>query len=325
MAKKYNEILAEQTNALEKQKAASKAETEKLYTTANKAVTDKYTKQISTVNSDYEDAYRENAVQQKINEFYIAEEMANMGLTASGTEHTQSHAGRLSYTNRKAQLNRQRQSAVNSLTKEMNSLINENKTAKNTALKETDDYYAQLAANNATNIYNSQLQAEKEKYIAEQQRLATATAAKAAKKTNTAKKKTSYVIAQNEATLSKSMLGSFGDNGVTVKEMYDSNGRLKGYTYVDKNSGKSSYFDLGVNPFTGTKNKDVRYGASSLNGYQPNNVNGKKIKTVKGAKIMVNGNVQSVWTENGNYYYWDGRQNKYIKLTAAEKKQLGIK
>lgn len=58
------------------------------------------------------------------------------------------------------------------------------------------------------------------------------------------------------------------------------------------------------------------------NGYQPNNVNGKKLTgtgeyiqkegvTLQGTKTIT---TQQIWkTSDGTKYYWDGNQNKYIK------------
>ena len=74
--------------------------------------------------------------------------------------------------------------------------------------------------------------------------------------------------------------------------------------------------------YQGSKNPDCKNGTFS-NGYQPDNVNGKKLKktgdtitietqTLYGQKQKV---VQNVWkTSDGTKYYWEGRQNKYIKL-----------
>lgn len=88
-----------------------------------KTVKDTYTQQIKDSEADYEDAYRENAVQKKVNEFYIAEEAANMGLTNSGLNRTQITANQLSYANNKAKLDQQRQSMVDALTREMNAKV----------------------------------------------------------------------------------------------------------------------------------------------------------------------------------------------------------
>lgn len=86
--------------------------------------------------------------------------------------------------------------------------------------------------------------------------------------------------------------------------------------------GSSSGPALTTAYYSGDYNKDVKYGTFS-NGYQPNNVNGKKLtgtgeyinkvgKTLQGTTTTTK---QQVWkTSDGTRYYWDGNQNKYIKM-----------
>ena len=68
----------------------------------------------------------------------------------------------------------------------------------------------------------------------------------------------------------------------------------------------------GVNPYSGTKNPDAKNGTFS-NGYQPNNINGKKLSKT-GELCVVNGVTQNVWkTPDGKEWYWDGTENRYIE------------
>ena len=77
-------------------------------------------------------------------------------------------------------------------------------------------------------------------------------------------------------------------------------------------NGKEQTFAKGVNPYTGTTNKDTKNGTFS-NGYQPNNVNGQKLSK-SGITDVVNGVTQNVWkTPDGAKWIWDGTQNKYLK------------
>ena len=86
--------------------------------------------------------------------------------------------------------------------------------------------------------------------------------------------------------------------------------------------GKQYTFERGVNPYTGTKNADVKNGTFS-NGYQPNNVgtykdkNGKTVVnklTASGKKDFVNGVEQTVWKDmQGQEWIWDGTKNRYLK------------
>ena len=77
-------------------------------------------------------------------------------------------------------------------------------------------------------------------------------------------------------------------------------------------NGKEYTYETGVNPYTGTKNPDAKHGTFS-NGYQPNNVNGKKLSKT-GITDVVNGVTQNVWKDTkGNKWIWDGTQNKYLR------------
>lgn len=101
----------------------------------------------------------------------------------------------------------------------------------------------------------------------------------------------------------------------------DAAGNFEKYTYAgiteDGESkfyrdGKEYSYETGVNPYTGTKNPDAKNGTFN-NGYQPNNVNGKKLSKT-GITDVVNGVTQNVWKDTkGNKWIWDGTQNKYLK------------
>ena len=122
---------------------------------------------------------------------------------------------------------------------------------------------------------------------------------------------------QYNARLSSS--GSGSDNN-TVKYK-DSNNDVE---YID-----SRKYEVNTAYYKGNKNKDCKYGTFS-NGYQPNNVDGKKLsktgdtitfetKTLSGQKQIV---TQNIWrTSDGKQYYWDGRYNKYIQITTNTKKK----
>lgn len=77
-------------------------------------------------------------------------------------------------------------------------------------------------------------------------------------------------------------------------------------------NGKEYTYAPGINPYTGTKNSDCKNGTFS-NGYQPNNINGKKLSK-SGITDVVNGVTQNVWkTPDGKLWIWDGTQNKYLQ------------
>lgn len=89
---------------------------------------------------------------------------------------------------------------------------------------------------------------------------------------------------------------------------YDDNGNP-----VFRNSeGKTQAFGAGVNPYTGTKHKDAKYGTFS-NGYQPNNINGTKLVN-SGMSTGITGKEQTIWKANGKYWIWRGDLNKYVEV-----------
>ena len=106
--------------------------------------------------------------------------------------------------------------------------------------------------------------------------------------------------------------------GALVDSYGDGNGNM---IYIDSNGNKYKMKE-GYNPYTGTKNPDVENG--SWGSYQPNNVNGNKLSK-SGKTVNYNNQSQNVWKcTDGNYYLWDGTQNKYLKLNSSEKSLLGL-
>lgn len=96
----------------------------------------------------------------------------------------------------------------------------------------------------------------------------------------------------------------------------------RSYSSGGSSSSNSSGPALTTAYWSGDYNPDVKYGTFS-NGYQPNNVNGNKLtgtgeyidkigKTLQGTTTTTR---QQIWkTSDGTRYYWDGNQNKYIKM-----------
>lgn len=323
--KTLEEYKKEALNATNAQRQADKTATEQTYESQKKLVTDTYNKQIDETADSYEDLYRQNAVQKLINEREVAENMANLGLTDSGLNRTQQTAVQLSYSNRKAKYDISRQKAVDNLAAELANKISTLDTEKLSAIAGIDSNYDNAAFSAAQSMRNADIEAETARYKAEQEQIAATNKAYYAAQQKIlsaqakSEKENSYIIKANGATLSYDFQGSLKDNGVSV--IYGTDGKT---TYVDTKSGKKTVMDSTINPYTGTTNKDVYNGAFS-NGYQPDNIGNKKLKKVKDAQIGINGRTQSVWELNGSYYYWDGKNNKYQKLTASEKKSLGIK
>ena len=144
-----------------------------LFENKKATISDTYSKQIEDSKLEYEDAYRENAVQKKVNEFYIKENMANMGLSDSGLSRSQITANQISYANQKADIDRQRQSMVEGLTTEMLSLLsnaeNERMSAEQSIRAEDEAYRTNLAMSqyetdtaNETAIETARIEGENE-------------------------------------------------------------------------------------------------------------------------------------------------------------------
>lgn len=113
--------------------------------------------------------------------------------------------------------------------------------------------------------------------------------------------------------------GDGGDAGSdfdkAVFSRVDDNGNY--VFYID---GKERTYAPGVNPYTGTKNGDTKYGTFS-NGYQPNNVGGKKLSK-SGITDVVNGVTQNVWkTPDGKLWIWDGTKNRYLEYDDGNTKK----
>lgn len=86
--------------------------------------------------------------------------------------------------------------------------------------------------------------------------------------------------------------------------------------YID---GKERTYAPGVNPYTGTKNSNTKYGTFD-NGYQPDNINGRKLSKT-GITDEVNGVTQNVWqTPDGKKWIWDATKNQYLEYDDGSKK-----
>lgn len=260
----------------------------------------------------YEDDYRENAVQKAINERQVAESMANMGLSDSGLNRTQATAVQLSYGNNKATIDRAKRQAQDSLELEKTgklSTIRQNWLADKASINQTyDKYEADYAA--------SLEDADAKRYAAQ---------VEANSKIAEALAKSSYIIPNDGATLSRNMQGTLADNNVTILAQKNDDGEITGYKYIDNNSGKSTVVSAGVNPYTGEDNYSKYKAVATTpddffeNGYQPKKVyvDGTNYGYVSysGVNGEINGNEQRVHkTNDGSYWMWDRNNNSYVKF-----------
>lgn len=304
----YDEILKKSTDALADTKKKGEDAINASHDSQVTLLNDQYEKAVGDANIAYESEYQKNAVQKLINEKKIAETNANLGLTDSGLNRTQQTATQLSYANQKGKIDLAKQSALDTLSQNLASSLASIEQSRVTSLADLDTSIASQAQSNAISQYNTNIEANTKMYEAEQD---------AAAKVQTA----AIEAAMNNSAIYKINYGELANT------TYASNGNV---VYTDIN-GNSVTMRAGTNPFTNTINKDVfdewgEYDKSKVfsNGYQPNNINGKQLKQYGSATINFNGNIQKVWTTNGeDCYYWDGSTNKYIKLSEEEKISIG--
>ena len=311
----YDDYLTAASKYLDPQKQQALKDLNALYQNQANTVTSQYDTEIGKANTAYEDQYRENAVQKLINERQVAENMANLGLTDSGLNRTQQTAVQLSYANQKGAIDRAKQAQIDALTQQKAQNLAAIEQNRLSGQNEINQYYADLAAENATSAYNTAL--EQDRQYREAQLQAQLELQKKALEYQAEQAQTNnYIIQTSGGLLRRDYEGSLKDNNVDV--IYNTDGTT---TYIDNNSGKKTTLSSNINPYTGTINKDTANGVFS-NGYQPNNVNGVKLVS-SGAKANINGNEQTVWKANGKYYLWSGKDNKYIQLNNAELKEIG--
>ena len=303
-----------------------------LYDNQVESINRDYDTQVFEQGKAYEDQYRENAVQKEINKRQVAESMANLGLTDSGLNRTQQTAVQLSYGNNKANIDRQRQSGMDSLNYSRRQALDTTEQNRLAANAQIEQGYAEKAAAydenrkaEAKNMVLSFLEigAEPPKDMIALSGISDselngyrnyykkAIAAAAAKSTKTIKSKD-----DESKEKVRTFGGSKNDNGNNVYYFYDENG--KKYTYP-----------AGVNPYTG-KPISGGYTAEDLktfgvwDGYQPKGVHGygafakDENGYVEGVgKVTVGEHEQNVFrtTEGGTHYWvWDRDNGNYVEF-----------
>lgn len=169
MAIVYDDYYNAAVKNLAGQKNQSLTDLSNLYNSQKNTLTSQYDTALTEAGNAYENQYRENAVQKLINEREVAENMANLGLTDSGLNRTQQTAVQLSYANNKGNIDRQRQSQLDALEAQKAAGLAEVEQNRLAAQDEINRYYTSLAAQNATEAYNTAVQAEQERLKAEYQ------------------------------------------------------------------------------------------------------------------------------------------------------------
>lgn len=131
--------------------------------------------ELAKIQQDYQSAYDANAVNAKLQERQIAENMANMGITNSGLNRTQQTAVRVAEMNSNAALQQQATSIKNSLIQQLDAYkkesqiqelsqkgeVNYNANQQNLSYKTSADENAENYARSvAQNLYNTDVKAE---------------------------------------------------------------------------------------------------------------------------------------------------------------------
>lgn len=170
----WDEYYKKNLAATEEQMKKQIADSDAIYNKQNETVKSIYEGQIGDEEQAYDDLSRQNEVQKYINAREVAENNANLGLTDSGLNRTQQTAVQLSASNQEAKIQRARQSAVEALTREMNSKLADIETSRISSEASIRSGYEQLASDAATSAYKADVEAETERVRAQQDSLKSA-------------------------------------------------------------------------------------------------------------------------------------------------------
>ncbi len=268
-----------------------------------------YNKGINDTKVEYENQYQKNAVQKLINEKQIAEKNANLGLTDSGLNRTQQTAVQLSYANQKGNIDLARQSRLDELGLSLTQAIAQLQNDKASGIRNIENNWDEYSAAQAQNIHNTQYNG----YVEMLNNLGNQYNAALKVEADAAVEKAKIIASSNA-------VGKNTENASKKTLWYYTGSYDKNDNPIFRNSeGKTQAFGKGINPYTGTKHKDAKYGTFS-NGYQPNNIGGKTLKVQSEYEVYVNGKKQSVWSyDNGKTLWaWDGSINEYVDVTSKK-------
>ncbi len=307
-----------------------------LYDNQVKSINRDYDTQVFEQGKAYEDQYRENAVQKEINKRQVAESMANLGLTDSGLNRTQQTAVQLSYGNNKANIDRQRQSGIDSLNYSRRQALDTTEQNRLAANAQIEQGYAEKAA-----AYDENRKAEAKNMVlsfleigAEPPKDMIALSGISDSELNGYRNYKKALAAAKVATKSKQKNSSEDEKKTKYKTRTAGGSGLDNsgnevYYFYDENGKKYSY-PKGTNPYTGkpitggyTTEELEHFGV--WNGYQPKGVkyNGhnygkaKPYVTDNGtAKIEHQGHYKTIWqTTDGSLWVWDDEVGNYVKAS----------
>ena len=263
-----------------------------------------YGSEIDTAKKDYEDLYRQNAVQKYVNKKQIAETMANNGLTVSGLNRTQQTANQLSYANSKNKIDIKLNDTVESIRNIMNSKLTDIENTRAGKVADIEQSYDDAAMSAAQNEYKTEYDAEVERQKAEND------LALAMYKANlSASTKNTKTVSTNNTPNLYTFLGSDEEDNFRFKD----------------SKGKTVTVKKGINPYTGTNNSNSsavkKYGTFS-NGYQPKGIVTDSYSSkltdsgVPKQDVFGTGRKQTIWQDDRGYYWvWNGAENTYVNVS----------
>ena len=184
------------------------ADNDTLYGNQAKVIKENYGLEIDTKNQAYDEDLRANEVQKFINMREVAENNANLGLTDSGLNRTQSTAVQLSASNNAAKIERDRNNMVRALEVEMNRYLTENENSRISSAASIQKGYEDSAMSAAVDQYKAETDA-------------------AAKATEAAIKAQTEASKEAKTALT-ALIKDFGDNNYTNEQA-----AKKVKTYID--------------------------------------------------------------------------------------------
>ena len=308
VAKKGALSLDNYVKAAQKSVAANRqAETDNINSTfdaANANVQEQHDIALTDTKASYDSEYQKNSVQKIINEMKVEQNMANLGLTDSGLNRTQQTAVQLSYANQKGNIDLARQSAIDNLTLNLNAALAEIDANRSSALLTANEKWDNQAYSLGQTNYNNDLTAYNNQISSYAEQLSNIEQAEIDAAADVQKAQISASAKAKENESNKTLWYYTG-----TYDEYDNP--------IFRNSeGKTQAFGVGVNPYTGTRHRDAKYGTFS-NGYQPDNIDGVKLKNT-GLTTNITGKNQTIWEANGKQWVWRGDLNRYDELVVTD-------
>lgn len=240
--KYYNSYMKEFDDEIKKEKQtnASTIEAQK------NAYKQNYNFQIDETTRKYDVMQQQNEIQKIVNEREVAENMENLGMTDAGLNRTQLTAVQLSAANNSASIERNKQSVVDGLNLELNSLLSglDNEKIVNDA--NIDAAYHDRAMQAAVDTYTAEQEAETERI----------------KSSNEATIKAMEISNKNAETIRQNLITYLGDEKLSSSTKV---GLIK--QYINTATG---YTEAEINMML------EKAGATETNGYKAvTNANGK--------------------------------------------------